>query len=145
MRGADIVRENMAEVKPLTIDNMGIGPSSRYAKDQAIRNPNAIPDSRIAGKVEVSVVTPYRSTEFEKYGMAGERASWASFSPPPHGIGNLPRWDDAQTDALAALKGTLPPGAEKQLKVLTECGKRVAQFNEMSNRITGCLGQYTKG
>jgi hypothetical protein len=133
----------MAEVK--TVDQLGIGPSARYARDQAALKGKVLQDAHIATRVEVAVVTPYRSTEFEKYATTNERATWASFSAPPDTSRSLPSWEATQTDKLETLIGTLPPEQERPLKALIKCGKKIDDLNQMSNRIVGCLGQYTKG
>jgi len=129
----------MAEVK--TVDQLGIGPSARYARDQAALQGKVIQDAHIAKRIEVEVVTPYRPTEFEKYATTNERAPWASFSAPPDTSRPLPTWDASQTDRLEALTGA----EGRSLKALIQCGKKLDEINQMSNRIVGCLGQYTKG
>ena len=74
--------------KPLTVDNLGIATSSRYAQDQARLDRKLIEESRfIPLKTEISVLKPYLPTEFEKYLTAGTRTLWACFEPPPEYLG----------------------------------------------------------
>lgn len=124
----------MAEVK--TVDQLGIGPSARYARDQAALQGKVIQDAHISKWVEIPVFTPYRPTEFEKYEATNERAAWASFSAPPDTFRSLPRWDAPQTDKLEELSAP---------KALIQCGKKLDEIHQMKNRITGRRSEYTKG
>jgi len=69
------------QINPLTIDNLGIEASNRYAKDQAgldlnlIRDARRIPDQTLRVVMNPSVAL---SREFS----IGNHILWANFSPP---------------------------------------------------------------
>ncbi len=73
------------DVKPRTIDNLGIESSVRYAKDMEILDKRLIDESRfIPQKTEVSVAKAYVLSEFDQLYAPGKTMLWANFAPPPN-------------------------------------------------------------
>jgi len=71
-------------VKPRTIDNLGMEPSVRYARDQESIDFRMLEDSKIMPKrLEISVTKPYVPSEFEKLFSLDRTVHWALFSAPP--------------------------------------------------------------
>lgn len=75
----------MAELKSRTIDSLGVEPSNRYAKDQALRDLPLINDSKVI-RTEVSVITPSIPGEFDAHFTLTRAAPWAIFPPRPEGL-----------------------------------------------------------
>src|SRR5438477_287111 len=74
----------MAE-KSLTIDNLGIGASIRFAEDQQLYERRLIEESRlIPQKTETLALSPYVPTELDELFSMNRKVSWAMFSPPPN-------------------------------------------------------------
>jgi hypothetical protein len=158
----------------LTIDNMGIGTSSRYARDQAALDLRLIEESRyIPQKTEVSVVKPYLPTEFEEYLLPGKLTIWASFSPPPEylsygrpifsyqlipSLGGYEK-QEADSDKLEALEDTLNKSfkdrkgdqqgqqqeEEKERKTLIGLLKTINKLDRTLTLINARRNQYQRG
>lgn len=152
-------------IKPRTIDNMGIETSSRYARDQAALDPKLIEESRfIPLKTEVSVLTPYLSTEFEEYLNSQKLTLWASFSPPPEyftyakllfsyqlipSLGGYEK-QEADADKLEALKESLDQEdseqeGEKERKMLIRFLQMVGKLDQTLTLINSRRNQYHRG
>ncbi len=159
--------------KPLTIDNLGIETSTRYAKDKALLDTKLIEESRfIPLKTEVSVVKPYLPTEFEEYLAPGKLTLWASFSPPPDYFAYakplfsyqlIPRLggyekQETDTDKLEALEETLDRESkegkkdqreqqekERERKVLMHLLKTIGLFDRALSLINSRRNQYQRG
>lgn len=70
-------------IKPLTIDNLGIDPSVRYARDRESTDVKLLEDSKlISKKIEISVTKPYTPSEFDKLFSSDRSAQWALFTAP---------------------------------------------------------------
>ena len=143
----------MAEVKPLTIDQMGIGPSARYARDQAALDRKTIEDSRSPTRTDISVVTPHIATEFQEY-LSPKVTSWALFSPPPQYLAHahplftyqlVPSLGDCEEkgDLIEALE--IRPEEEKEKKTLMRCLKTMVELDRMSEKIEAARNQYHRG
>lgn len=164
----------MTTVKPLTIDNMGIGPSSRYARDKATLDTRLIDDARfIPLKTEVSVVKPYLPTEFEEYLLPNKTTIWASFSPPPDylvfgrplfsyqlipSLGGYEK-QEADSDKLEALEDTLNKSfkegrgndqqeqqeEERERKTLVHLLQMINRLDRTLTLINARRNQYQRG
>lgn len=158
----------------LTIDNMGIGTSSRYARDKAALDTRLIEESRyIPQKTEVSVVKPYLPTEFEEYLLPGKLTIWASFSPPPEylsygrpifsyqlipSLGGYEK-QEADSDKLEALEDTLNKSfkdrkgdqqgqqqeEEKERKTLIGLLQTINKLDRTLTLINARRNQYQRG
>jgi hypothetical protein len=75
--------------KPLTIDNLGIDASIRYAKDQAAFEAQFSKEAEfVSQKSEISVAKPYIPSEFDPLFSLGKTVVWAFFSPPTQDLGS---------------------------------------------------------
>lgn len=73
----------MADTK-VTVDNLGLRASIRYAKDMEMLDAQLVQDSRfIPSKTETSVLRPYVPAEFESLFQTGTATIWALFNAPP--------------------------------------------------------------
>jgi hypothetical protein len=71
-------------LKPRTIDDLGVEPSVRYAKDQKELDTRLVEESRFVPlKTEVVVTTPYVPSEYERLFSIPRQRPWAQFSEPP--------------------------------------------------------------
>lgn len=72
----------MTTNNPVTIDNLGIEASRRYALDQQNLDSNLIKDARmIPSRTELAVIQPYLSTGISEFSI-GNFTLWAAFSAP---------------------------------------------------------------
>jgi hypothetical protein len=148
----------MADTR-LTIDNLGIGTSSRYARDQATLDTKLIKDSHISKMTEVSVVKPYVSAEFDQFSASDKQASWALFAPPPDAelssglfsyqlipsLGGYEKQEGAE-EKLEALEDSLnKEEKEKERKVLIRLLKQVKDLDQILGMIRARCNQYHKG
>lgn len=71
-------------VEPRTIDNLGLDPSVRFAKDQALYDRSLIKESYYVSKqTEIDVLSPYFTTAFDSiFQMSQRHNPWAFFSMP---------------------------------------------------------------
>lgn len=162
--------KNMSTNKPVTIDNIGIGASSRYARDKSTLDTKLIEDSRfIPLKTEVSVVKPYYPTEFEEYLAPNQLTLWATFSPPPESfgygkllfsyqlipsLGGYEKQED-DTDKLEALEDTLNKSfkegnqeqqeEEKERKILLALLQTIGKLDRTLSLINSRRNQYQRG
>ena len=143
----------MAEVKPLTVDNMGLGASARYARDQAALKQKLIDSQGIPDRVAISTVSPQRPAEFGEY-LFPTRTEWASFSPPPAhlaqthplfilgklipGVGSL-----EQRDQLESLQ--VPPEEERKKQTILHCLDTLNALDRDLTKIEACRNQYHRG
>lgn len=71
--------------KPVTIDNLGIDPSQRYARDIAETDTEFFRDSaNVSRQISVTATTSYLSDFEELFGTWIKTPSWANFAPPPN-------------------------------------------------------------
>lgn len=71
--------------KPVTIDNLGIDSSRRYAQDVTQTDTEFFQDSgRVSQQTSVLATSPRISEFDELFGTLIRVPSWASFSPPPN-------------------------------------------------------------
>lgn len=151
-------------IKSRTIDQLGVGASSRYAKDQALLDKKLVDESRfIPQKTEVSVVKPYPATEFDDY-LGPTKTSWASFQPPPEHAGtslfsfqlvpSLGTYEkqDADTEKLEALEeaiassmGSSKQEDERERKTVLNLLKTVGQLDRTLEMINARRNQYQRG
>ncbi len=69
----------------LTIDNLGLPASVRYAKDKKQLDPRLLEESRLVPqKTEISVTKPYLASEFEQQFSVTPKHYFALFQPPPN-------------------------------------------------------------
>lgn len=152
----------MAEVKPLTVDNLGIKTSRRYAEDQAKLDPKLLQDARtVPLRTEVSVLKPYTPTELGEYLEPNKITSWASFSPPPDYfsegntlfsytlIPSLGGYEKQEADMdkledLEKVKGQNPQ-EEKERQTLLSLFKTISRFDKDLSTIKARLNQYHRG
>lgn len=150
----------MAEVKPLTIDNLGIKTSQRYAEDQSKLDQKLLQDARVVPlKTEVSVLKPYTPTELGEYLEPHQITSWATFSPPPDSfsyglfshalIPSLGGYEKQEADQerlqdLEKLKGQNPEG-EKERQTLVNLFKTIGRLDKDLGVVNAQRNRYQKG
>ena len=71
-------------VEPRTIDNLGLEPSVRFAKDQAYYDHTITAESSyVSTQTEVDVLSPYFTPAFDSiFQMSMRNSPWAFFSAP---------------------------------------------------------------
>lgn len=70
--------------KPVTIDNLGVDPSKRYARDVEGTDRKFFQDSsKVSQSTSVTVNSPFFSDLEELFGTLIKTPSWADFAPPP--------------------------------------------------------------
>jgi hypothetical protein len=144
-------------VKPRTIDNLGLEPSVRYAKDKEQLDLHLIEDSKwVSRHIEVSATKPYVPSEFDKLFSAKPTIQWALFSSPPAtdaqmralfsyqlipSLGSSEK-QEAETEKLTALKDTL----EKEKRQGKDQGKDQQEENQRKRLLAffKCLEKLDK-
>ena len=143
----------MADVKPLTVDNMGIGTSSRYARDRAALQEKLIDGQGIPDRIAISTVSPQRPAEFEKF-LSPTRTEWGSFSPPPDylaqahplftlgkvipGVGSLEQRDQIESRPV-------PPEEEGKKQKVVKCLDMLNALDRDSTKVEACRNQFQRG
>jgi len=81
--GAKLGKRAMS--KPVTIDNLGVAPSQRYAQDiEGVDKDFFRYSSSVGQQTTVSATSPYISNFEELFGTLLRTPSWASFREPPN-------------------------------------------------------------
>ena len=116
--------------KPLTIDNLGVEASIRYAEDQKVFDQKLISDSvLISSHTEISSITGSFSSEIDNlFGFTQANKTWAYFTPPE----GLPKKDLFSYQAIPSLGPHEKQLQDKEkLKDLKKKKKRKKSFEDI--------------
>ncbi len=151
----------MSTNNPLTIDNLGIDASKRYALDQAALDPRLVKDARsISARTELTVIEPYVSTSLSEFSV-GNFILWASFSAPTNyqailsGLFTyqlIPALGDAMQiqallDQVTAMASTLFKSPEEQRahRAILELLEQLEKLMRMFTLIKANCARYQQG
>lgn len=158
--------------KALTIDNLGIDASSRYALDQLLLDKGILEESPFVGqKAATSALTPYIpeiAPEIARYLRPEAHVMWATLPEPPEMLAasnplfthqtipslGSPEKLDMLRDRLAVLKKNLSEKPEKlkeeriqeqQIPTIESLFSLIGFYDSLLSVIQGRLNQYQKG
>ncbi len=68
----------------LTVDNLGVEASTRYAQDQEVYDQSIITDARVSTQTQIDVTTPSQVSEIDQLlNTTPTVTPWSTFTPPP--------------------------------------------------------------
>ena len=143
----------------LTVDNLGVEVSTRYAQDQEDYDKSIITDARVSTQTQIDVTAPSQVSELDQLLNTELKVTpWSSFVAPPnfytqnrglfsYQICPSMGTEDKQEGQIARLEASPAPSPEEEAKKgkLLQLFQTTAPLDRDLNRANSERNRYHKG